>query len=324
MAPATAPERVSPRILVALSEPDTVAGGTLFFRYQGEETYRYRALRPAGDMHLQATIPKEAVMPPAVEWFVELRDADGAISRVRGNPMRPAVLPVTDQPDPIETANRSEVTLLAEYVDFYAGSGGADRWFHGEADFLYRLGMGPLYSMRVGSGTYRGRGGVTAELDAAGPDGALALSAPVGFNFGFTELEFRLLPWFAVMGRGMVGVDYDGLSPGAEGRVQFGEETGTSLDASAARIGDIGTRYQLRLAWNTVPKVPMAASVELTDFPGVSRADGTQLEDYGVRLIYEARYALTDHVDVGGRVGYQLRNINHAGPSGGIQTVLSW
>jgi hypothetical protein len=119
-------------------------------------------------------------------------------------------------------------------------------------------------------------------------------------------------------------VDYGGIAGGAEGRIRLGREDGTNLDAGAARIGDIGNRYALRLGWNTIEKLPMAAAVELTDFPGVARRDGSEIDDFGVRLIVDARYALTDRVELGGRLGYQLRNIDHAGFSGGLQTVFSW
>jgi hypothetical protein len=68
----------------------------------------------------------------------------------------------------------------------------------------------------------------------------------------------------------------------------------------------------------------MAAAVELTDLPGLARQDGSTIDDYGVRLITDARYAFSERLQLGGRVGYQLRNIDHAGFSGGVQAVLSW
>ena len=83
-------------------------------------------------------------------------------------------------------------------------------------------------------------------------------------------------------------------------------------------LGDVGQLYQLQLAWNTVPKVPMCAEVSVTNQPGVS------LNDYGVRLVLEARYELTDWVQVGGRLGYQLRNIFHNGPGFGGTVVFAW
>jgi hypothetical protein len=83
-------------------------------------------------------------------------------------------------------------------------------------------------------------------------------------------------------------------------------------------VGQIGQAYTLDLSWDTVERLPMRAGVEVTNQPGVSQ------EDYGVRLLTELRYEVTDAVQVGGRLGYQLRNIEHAGPSFGGVLVFGW
>ena len=108
------------------------------------------------------------------------------------------------------------------------------------------------------------------------------------------------------------------MAAGMEGRIRLGPEAGTNLEAGAANIGNIGQSYLLRLSWDSVPKVPMAAGVHVTNQPGLSQ------DDYGVRLTYEARYAVTDWLEMGAQTGWQLRNINHAGPSIGSTAVFSW
>ncbi len=322
-APARVPAHAAVPVVLSSPTPDRIASATLFYRRTGEESYRYTAFAPLGDAALGATIPAAAVLSPGMEWFVELRDDGDHVGPVGGTPLQPVQLGVRTVPEAPPIVNRSQARVFAEYVDFYAGSG-ADHYTHAEADFLYRLGVPVLYSMRLGAGTYRGMGGPTAELDALGLENAERASIPVGYNFGYTELEFQLAPWLGLIGRGLLGIDNAGMAGGAEGRLRLGREEGTSLDAGAARVGRIGTRYALSLAWRSVPRVPMAASIEVTDFPGVARADGSSIEDYGVRLIYDARYQLSDHLELGGRVGWALRNINHAGPSGGLQAVFSW
>jgi hypothetical protein len=90
------------------------------------------------------------------------------------------------------------------------------------------------------------------------------------------------------------------------------------MELGAAHIGPIGETYMIQLSWDTVDKIPMSGGVHVTNHPGVAT------DDYGVRLVYEARYALTDWVELGGKVGYNLRNINHSGPSIGMSGVFSW
>ena len=322
-APARAPEQESVPVVLSVHNPEAVRSATLFYRLQGEETYRHQPFVPQGDTTLMAAIPNKAVLPPGMQWFAEVRDSRDTVATVGGSPGAPGQINISDQPDPIEIHNRSQATVLFEYVDFYAGSG-ADYYVHGAADFLYRVNKGPFYSMRLGAGSYRGQGGNTAELDRLGKEQASTATQPIGYNFGYSELEFRFGPVFAVMGRGLIGVDDDGMAGGVEGRIRLGREEGTSLDAGAARIGQIGVRYGLHLRWNTVDRLPMGAAVEMTDFPGVSRDNGTALEDYGVRLIYDAEYAFTDSFALGGRLGWALRNVDHAGPSAGLQAVFSW
>lgn len=318
-------KRTATPVVLSSRNPETIQTATLYYRLVGEETYRFSRMSRQGDVSWVADVPAAAVLPPGVEWFVEARDPSGVVE-TSGSPMAPKAISVVDTPDPVDTVDRSQVSLVGEYADFYAGTGGADRFWHGEADFLYRLQKGPLYSMRVGGGTYRGTSGDVRELDearAANRD-LEPLTEDVGYNFGYTELEFRLAPVFAVMTRGILGVDFDGLALGGEMRARLGREAGTSVDFGAARIGSIGSRYLIAMNWNTIETVPMMAMVEMTDFPGVARRNGPSLDDYGVRLIYGARYALTDHVELGGRVGWQLRNIDHAGPTAGLQGVFSW
>lgn len=322
-APTLVPEHVRVPVVVTGERSDIIQSATLFYRASGATTYRHTGFQSAGDTAWSAEVPADAVLRPGLEWFVEVRDTGDTMHTVGGSAQAPASIHVREVASPRVIEDRSQATLIYEYVDFYAGSG-ADRYSHGEADFLYRIGLPVLYSMRLGAGTYRGVGGDTEDLDALGIDGAEAASEPVGYNFGYTELEFQLSPWFAVIGRGLVGIDYSGLAGGAEGRIRLGKEAGTSLDAGAARIGRIGTRYALGLDWNSVERVPMGASIEVTDFPGVARQARTTIENYGVRLIYDARYAFTDHVELGARVGWALRNIDHAGPSAGAQAVFSW
>lgn len=334
-APASAPEPTGPaplvvipsavskihagrpvQVSVTVPEIHRVDRAELFYRREGAATWQQVTMQPFGDTVLGARIPASVVEEPAVQWHVVVREHGGAEQRV---PEAPAVRSSKVFREVAEPSirDRSQVSLTYEFVDFY-GLKRADWFSIFEADFLYRVGAGPLHSMRIGYGVYDGVSGPVADLDAASDAQLPSLTSDVGYKYGVLEFELSVSQWLALLPRGIVGVQIDGMAMGMGGTVRIGQEEGTSLLVGGLHLGDVGQLYQLQLAWNTVPSVPMAAEVSVTNQPGVS------LDDYGVRLVYEARYELTDWVQVGGRVGYQLRNIFHNGPGFGATVVFGW
>jgi len=313
--PSSAPEAAPIPITLVVDRAALVRGATLNYRRAGEETYRTVTMEPQGDTAFGAEIPAEAAVVPGVEWFVAVGGVGGGSRYAKETATSPAAVSIEADPLDVVHADRSRVSIFYEYVDFYQLEG-ADQFHHFETDFLYRI-FSPLYSVRVGYGIYNGVSGdpEAIEQDKGGHDD---VTEPVGYNFGYTELEFRITEWLALISRGIVGVDREGLAGGAQGRVRFGPEAGTNLLVGAAKVGNVGSDYLLQLSWDTVERVPMSAGVHVTNQPGISQ------EDFGVRLVYEARYEVTEWVELGGRVGYQLRNINHTGPSFGATTVFSW
>ena len=304
-------------VSVAVTVPDMprVVSGALFYRRTGEETWRHVVLDAQGDTAMVGHVPADAVQPPGLEWYAAVQDIDGVEARANG-PETPGQVTVKATNEPPGVENRSEVRLAYEFVDFYQMQG-VDRWQQVDADYLYRVDRGPLYSVRLGYGFYGGVGAPVAEIDSAPDLGAVEL-VPVGFKFGYTELEFRIGDWVGLAARGITGVQIDGFAVGMMGRLRIGKAEGTSLVLAASTLGDIGNEFEVEMAWDTVERVPMQAGVYVTNQPGVSKSD------YGVRLVYEARFEVTEHVQIGGRVGYQLRNINHGGPAFGATTVFAW
>jgi len=313
--PSSAPEDEPIPVTLVVDRAELVRGATLNYRRIGEETYRSVTMAPRGDTAFGAAIPAEAAVVPGVEWFVAVGDEGGEARYARDTATAPAQVVIEEDPLDIVHGERSQVSIFYEYVDFYQLEG-ADQFHHFETDFLYRI-FSPLYSVRVGYGIYNG---VSGDPDAIESNKGSYddVTEPVGYNFGYTELEFRINEWLALIGRGIVGVDREGLASGAQGRIRLGPESGTNLLAGAAKVGNVGSDYLLQLSWDTVERIPMSAGVHVTNQPGISQ------DDFGVRLVYEARYEVTEWVELGGRVGYQLRNINHTGPSFGATTVFSW
>lgn len=310
------------KVGVTVPEIHRVARAELFFRRSGAQTWQQATMQPLGDTVLGAVVPASVVEEPGVDWYVLVREHNGAETRVPNGQGHRSTLVFRDVAEP-EIRDRSQVALTYDFVDFFALNG--SDWFSVfEADFMYRVGAGPLHSLRIGYGVYDGVSGSVGKLDRAvaeakdvEPDLA-SLTSDVGYKYGVFEAELTLSKWLALLPRGIAGVQIDGFAMGIGGSVRIGPEEDTSLLVGGLHLGDVGQLYQLQLAWNTVPRLPMAAEVSVTNQPGVS------LNDYGVRFAYEARYELTDWVQVGGRVGYQLRNINHNGPGFGATVVFGW
>src|SRR3712207_5077415 len=92
----------------------------LHWRAQGAPGYQtlHMSAEPTG--HFRAEIPRDAAVEPAIEYFVELADEDGASQVISGSatsPQRVAIqLPAASRP--IERERRSRVRIHDEYVDF--------------------------------------------------------------------------------------------------------------------------------------------------------------------------------------------------------------
>jgi hypothetical protein len=260
--------------------------------------------------HFRATLPEVAAVEPGLEYYVEAVDPQGATLAAAGEAKKPQHITIRRPPrdERVEYRARSRVRLSNEYVDFNRFKGN-DHYNLFEADFLYRV-FTTVHAVRVGFGNYRGIGTPRDQLDSGLP------GQPVGFTYGFGELELRLHPSLALLLKGSAGVNRAGLQGGFDLGLRIGSETGTSLLIRGATIANIGQRGSLALAWDAVKGWPMSAEVAVTNEPIG--------EDLGVRLIYTVGRSVTPWLDLTGRVSYQLRDINHSGLGFGLGTTFHW
>jgi hypothetical protein len=280
------------------------------WRERGSPTFRtvHMTAEPTG--HFRATLPEGAAVEPGLEYYVEAVDPQGATLAAAGEAKKPQHITIRRPPrdQRVEYRARSRVRLSNEYVDFNRFKGN-DAYNLFEADFLYRV-FTTVHAVRVGFGNYRGIGTPREQLDSGLP------GQPVGFTYGFSELELRLHPSLALLLKGSAGVNRDGLKGGFDLGLRIGSETGTSLLIRGATIANIGQRGSLALAWDAVKGWPMSAEVVVTNEPIG--------EDLGVRLIYTVGRSVTPWLDLTGRVSYQLRDINHSGLGFGLGTTFHW
>ena len=299
-----------------VQEP-TIAAAWVHYRQRGGSSYRKAPLRAEGSEYLRGEIPGLAVVGPGIEYFVEVATANGDVGAAVAGPDRPVLVEV---PEPAlrtafrETRRRSRITTTATYLDFSTfddrGGDRTDAFFLFEADFLYRLRRG-LYGVRTGIGVLNGSGGFADRVfDDSDP-------APrAGFNYGYTEFEWRGQYDTSLSARLVAGVGRDGFGLGVEGRFRLGPEDGTSLSLGAAQVDQVGFLTEIRMQWNAVENVPLGLAVALTDQPNEG--------DLGVRLTTDVGFRALSWVQPTLRISYQARTVVHSGVGAGLGLVFDW
>ncbi len=298
----------------AVEEPAAVVAAWIHYRRLGDPTFRRLALRKDGDGYLRGGIEAKEVRAPGLEYFVEVAHANGQSGSAIGSPEDPRRIQVQSQNLQAlrETRNRSRVSVIATYLDYATfddrgtGDEHQDRYALFETDFLFRLRRPWLYGVRVGMGVLSGEGGFK---DRPEPESA-------GFQYGYTEVEFRTKPTRAYLARLIAGLGRDGLGFGAEGRVRFGEEEASNLSFALSSLEDVGFLSEVRMQWVAIESLPMGFSVGVTDQPNNG--------DLGVRLSGDLGYRALDWFQPTLRVSYQGRSIQHSGLGVGLGMVFDW
>ena len=108
-----------------------------------------------------------------------------------------------------------------------------------------------------------------------------------------------------------------GFAVGGRGEARLGDREASHVAVGVEYLADVGTSGFFRLGWGTVPKVPMSATVEITNLPASHR-------DTGVRLYYDVGREVAPGVRVGLRVGYAARTQSVAGFTGGAGAAVEF
>lgn len=301
-------------IAIAVRDPQKVLGAWLHYRRAGDDGFARAELARDGDGYLRATIPGAEVSAPGVEYFVEVVTAEGRSGLGVGSPQTPVAVAIAE---PALTAfrekkNRSRVSITADYLDFATfdkradGELHRDVFFRFETDFLFRLRGTFLYGIKVGLGFINGQGGFA---DQPMTEGA-------GFNFGYTEFQWRFLEHSAILTRLVAGIGADGLGFGAEGRLRLGAEDASNLTFGVSTLEDIGFLSDVRMQWAAVPEMPLGFSVGVTDQPNNG--------DLGVRLGADIGYRAAPWFQPTLRISYQGRSLEHSGLGLGAAAVFDW
>jgi len=266
-----------------------------------------------------AVVPPALIVEPGVEYYVLAGDEP-----VFASPQWPHSLAVTvpaeEQRRARDTARthgrRSRIHALGEWVNYGSTAnpgpgrpGWKGQFYRFEADFSYRLWTYPLEEIRVGYTRLLG--------DTAG-DVPGAMTTEAGFKVaGWFELGLAAVEGVRLDGRMIVMATQEGFAVGGRGEARLGDREASHVAVGVEYLADVGTNGYFRLGWGTVPKLPMSATVEITNLPASYR-------DTGVRLYYDIAREVAPGLRVGLRVGYAARNQSVAGFTGGAGAAVEF
>lgn len=317
-----------PLILEAQIERAWAATIEIRFRAIGDATWRAATFQRGAEDAYRVTVPADAVRAPGFEYYIVGTATGGQTSEHFASAHDPHRVAVHEDETTIQRkeelarvhGRRARARVSTEYVDFGARDFGAvgdvaDFYYRIDADFTYRLLRFPLYQLRFGFMRLRGETPVTERGGecAAG----MECAQDAGIDAGWFEVRLRAHPLVELDLRGMLTATRESFNPGGRVEARIGPETGSHVALGAEYLADTGSAAFLRLGWDTVPRFPMAATIELTDFPSSHRAAA-------VRLIYDVAYPMDDGFRIGGRVGYQARDQRIGGVSGGVNVSLDF
>jgi hypothetical protein len=227
----------------------------------------------------------------------------------------------------LHLGNRSRLQGRVEYVNFGDRTGVMgnvhDSYVRAEADYTYRF-LSWQYSIRVGAGlllgqTYFASGGKLLQLpDQVRCDAQnhVAVDCRVGLYYGFAEMRFRFGRLVRLDVRPILGVGPQSFDGGALGQLIIGSDPGTHLALGIEGISHIGVRGWLRLAWDTVPRIPMSFTVDGENFPNN--------DAFAMRMMMTFGYRFGRHFAVDLMAGYATRGWQIGGPTLGGSLITEF
>jgi hypothetical protein len=263
-----------------------------------------------------------ALRGPTVWYRIELELEDGQRSQAFGSREAMQQVQVRD-PELVRQekaslalvrGRRSVVATSVEYVHFGTVAADVltpagtierrsveDRYYRIEAGYTYRL-LGSIAEFGIRGGVVRGRSLVPGQVDPSKFD--------VGLNYGAPTLRVRAREGFHIEATLLTSVTEVGFSTGGGAAMLLGNPYGSKLTLGFESIQTFGTRFYSRLDLALTGGLSVAPLVEVTNMPHADR--------YGVRLLSEVSASLGSGLAVAARLGYQARDADSGGPSGGL------
>lgn len=303
--------------LIAEAPPDTPTL-VAHVRPTGARTWQDLELVRRDDGRWVAVVPATLVVPPGLEYFVT-----SGPEVVFATAEWPHALEVHVPDEAARRArdllrsheHRSRIHTGGEYVNYGAervmDTRLDDNYYRFDADFAYRLWSYPVEEIRVGY--TRLLGTTRAEMCAS----STPCTADAGFKVGgFFEVGLAPIEGIRFDARVIV-IAATTFEVGGRLEARLGTLDGTHIAAGTEYLASVGANGYFRLGWATVPGLPMAATVEVTNLPADNR-------DPGVRLYYDIARDVGGGLRLGIRVGYAARSAEVAGFTGGAGATVEF
>lgn len=301
---------------------------------------RFLFRRESADaVRFSAVVPSERLPPGTIEYFIASQGVNDAARTPEhlhfASPDDPHVVIVRGNDEARwrralllqHLGNRSRFQGRAEYVNFGNRQGRdgtvTDSYVRSEIDYTYRI-LGWVYSIRLGAGlllgqTYVGSGGgllqIPNDIRCAAPTHQ-AVDCRVGLYYGFAELRFRFGNLVRLDLRPILGVGPQSFDGGAGAQLIIGHEPGTHVALGVEGVSHIGVRGYLRLAWDTVPHVPMSFTIDAENFPNN--------DAFAMRLMMNFGYRFHRHFAMDVMAGYATRGWQIGGPTVGGSLIAEF
>jgi hypothetical protein len=292
------------------------------YRNAGMAAFASLELVRKDDAHWVAVVPSAQVLAPGVEYYL---DAGG--EPVFASPQWPHTIPVNASPQVERRSrdlkridnHRSRIHASGEWVDYGTRTVDAagtnvkliDRYYRLDADFSYRLLAYPLEELRVGFTRLLGD---TESTACASPP----CTAQAGYRVGgWFELGLGVIEGVRLDGRVLVMATQTGFKVGGRLEARLGVIDASHVALGIESMADVGNNGYFRLGWGTVPGLPMAATVEITNMPDNDRSTG-------VRLYFDIARDVGRGVKLGLRVGYAARTQQVAGFTSGANAAVDF
>ena len=307
---------------------------TLHFRPVASPTWSTAEFQRQGD-EWAAVIPAGKMIAPGVDYFIVVAGPDGQPQAAFASEAMPHRIIVRRSAGDVRrdrelarsVGRRSRFAAMAEWVDFGARSYEKDgmrrempdRYYRIDASYTYLLLAYPLKAFRIGGLRLLGTSPEVTRGDGEECPGSLAdCDLEAGFKVGgYAELRFAVQEGIEIDTRGTFMATKEGFNIGGRGELRFGVEDGSHVAMGGELLADVGSSAFFRLGWDTVPGIPMTATVEVLDYPADLRAAG-------VRLVYGVAYPFPSGLRVGARVSYQARDELVGGAGGGLTASMDF
>jgi hypothetical protein len=317
--PAEAESGVALELVVDV--PPATAALVVHYRSAGAAGWQTLELtRREGDRWIAAIAPT-AVVAPGVEYYIESAGAPVFASAAAPHLTRVAVTESATRRvhDELRSGNRRyRMRASGEWVDYGTrvvdGAALRDNYYRLDGEFAYRLWAYPLDEIRFGATRIIG---TTQSMDC--PAGTPPpCTAEAGYTVGgWFELGVAPVEGVGLDLRPMVMATKAGFAVGGRAELRVGMRDATHVASGVEFAADVGTSGFFRFGWGTIHRVPMAATLEVTNLPEKNR-------DIGVRLYYDIAGQLVENFRIGLRVGYAAREQSIPGFMGGANATVDF